>query len=267
MADATYEGRVYRETGPNGGQRLVVASGASIDIESGGEVDFEAGSALKIAGTAMSSSAAELNLLDGVAGLVQADLTKLAALDATAAELDIMDGVTATTGELNDNDLSAVGAIEKIKKLSISSTPSGSEEDTGWDLPANAVVLDVYVNVTTAEATGGTKTLDVGTNGSGSDDPDGFLDGLDVSSTGLKKGSAVATTNNQTYLGAAATHTRGELLTELLIAGQDTANQGDGAMIAGKDVASGGESITFTAGSGDWAEFRGDIYIHYIELA
>ena len=42
----------------------------------------------------VTSTAAELNLLDGVSGLVQADLTKLAAVDATAAELNIIDGGT-----------------------------------------------------------------------------------------------------------------------------------------------------------------------------
>jgi hypothetical protein len=42
----------------------------------------------------MSATATELNLLDGVAGLVQADLTKLAAVDSTAVELNLMDGGT-----------------------------------------------------------------------------------------------------------------------------------------------------------------------------
>jgi len=42
--------------------------------------------------TAVTSTAAELNLLDGVSGLVQADLTKLAAIDATATELNFIDG-------------------------------------------------------------------------------------------------------------------------------------------------------------------------------
>ena len=50
-----------------------------------------------IAGTAVTSTAAELNLLDGVSGLVQADLTKLAAVDSTAAELNIVDGGTSAT--------------------------------------------------------------------------------------------------------------------------------------------------------------------------
>ena len=38
-----------------------------------------------------------MNLLDGVSGLVQADFTKLAAVDATATELNIMDGGTSAS--------------------------------------------------------------------------------------------------------------------------------------------------------------------------
>ena len=60
----------------------------------------------------VTSNASELNLLDGVSGLVQADFTKLAAVDATAAELNIVDGDTSATSTtvadadrviLNDN--------------------------------------------------------------------------------------------------------------------------------------------------------------------
>jgi phage baseplate assembly protein gpV len=40
---------------------------------------------------AVTSTATELNLLDGVVGLVQADFTKLADVDATAAELNYSD--------------------------------------------------------------------------------------------------------------------------------------------------------------------------------
>ena len=43
----------------------------------------------------MSATATELNLLDGVSGLVQADFTKLAAIDATDSEIDtVADGTT-----------------------------------------------------------------------------------------------------------------------------------------------------------------------------
>jgi hypothetical protein len=54
-------------------------------------------SGLLLNGTAVTSTAAELNLLDGVSGLVQGDFTKLAALDATATELNLMDGGTSAT--------------------------------------------------------------------------------------------------------------------------------------------------------------------------
>ena len=51
---------------------------------------------LTLGSTAVTSTATELNLLDGVSGLVQADLTKLAAIDATAAEINLIDGGTST---------------------------------------------------------------------------------------------------------------------------------------------------------------------------
>ena len=45
--------------------------------------------------TTITATPAELNLLDGVSGLVQADLTKLAAIDTSAADLNN----SATTGK------------------------------------------------------------------------------------------------------------------------------------------------------------------------
>jgi hypothetical protein len=49
----------------------VIADGGKLTIESGGEVDIEAGGVLKIAGTQVTASAAQLNALppDGVLGL------------------------------------------------------------------------------------------------------------------------------------------------------------------------------------------------------
>jgi len=71
-------------------------SGSSIVVPASG---------LTIASTAVTSTAAELNLLDGVSGLVQADLTKLAAIDATATELNLIDGdATVGTTAVADGD-------------------------------------------------------------------------------------------------------------------------------------------------------------------
>lgn len=54
----------------------------------------------KVGGTAVSSTAAELNILDGVTSTT-AELNILDGVTATTAELNIMDGVTATTAEIN----------------------------------------------------------------------------------------------------------------------------------------------------------------------
>lgn len=50
----------------------------SLDIQSGGDLDIESGGALKFAGASITSSAAELNIVDGVTS--------------TAAELNLVDG-------------------------------------------------------------------------------------------------------------------------------------------------------------------------------
>ncbi len=52
---------------------------------------------LQLGGVLVTATAAELNLLDGVSGLVQADFTKLAAIDSTATELNIVDGDTSAS--------------------------------------------------------------------------------------------------------------------------------------------------------------------------
>jgi hypothetical protein len=79
----------------------LIANGATRIVIPDGQLVFGS--------TAVTSTAAELNLLDGVSGLAQADFTKLAAVDATAAEIDKLDGATVTTAEINiiDGDTSA----------------------------------------------------------------------------------------------------------------------------------------------------------------
>ena len=66
-ADATYGPKVYKT---DGGDREVVASGGSLDVESGGEIDIESGGSLKFSGTAITATAAKINMIpaDGVAG-------------------------------------------------------------------------------------------------------------------------------------------------------------------------------------------------------
>ena len=89
--------------------KKVLVSGSSIDV-----------AGITLGGTAISSTAAELNLLDGVSGLVKADLTKLAAVDATAAELNIMDGGTsATSTTIADADRVVVNDNGTMKQVAV----------------------------------------------------------------------------------------------------------------------------------------------------
>jgi microcystin-dependent protein len=57
----------------------------------------------QVSGTAVTSTAAELNILDGVTSTA-AELNLLDGVTATTAELNILDGVTATAAELNALD-------------------------------------------------------------------------------------------------------------------------------------------------------------------
>ena len=62
---------------------------------------------LSINGTAVTATAAELNILDGVTS--------------TTAELNILDGVTATTAELNYNDITTLGTSQASKVVTADS--------------------------------------------------------------------------------------------------------------------------------------------------
>ena len=73
----------------------------SLDVS--GDVDVDGTletDALSINGTAVTSTAAELNILDGVTSTA-AELNILDGVTSTATELNLLDGVTSTTAELN----------------------------------------------------------------------------------------------------------------------------------------------------------------------
>lgn len=79
--------------------------GTNIGASSAGTGNF---STLSIGGVAITSTAAELNILDGVTATT-AELNILDGVTATTAELNKLDGVTATTAELNYCDVTTKG--------------------------------------------------------------------------------------------------------------------------------------------------------------
>jgi hypothetical protein len=77
---------------------------------------------------AVTSTATELNLLDGVSGLVQADLTKLAAIDASAAEIDTLDALS--RGSIIYGNASAATAV--LTKGSANTVLTSDGTDISW---------------------------------------------------------------------------------------------------------------------------------------
>ena len=125
-------------------------SGSSIVVPDGG---------LTFGSTAITSTAAELNILDGVTSTT-AELNILDGVTSTTAELNVLDGITAVVGELNALDLgsTAVGtAIASkavildankdytgIRNLTISGdlTVSGDDITMGTNTAGNILVAD-----------------------------------------------------------------------------------------------------------------------------
>lgn len=156
-----------------------------------------------------------------------------------------------------------MGAQWRVKKIAIT-TKDGNEIDTGWDLPAKSIVYDVYVDVTTAEATGTTKTIDVGLLSSESGgDADGFLDGVVTSAIKVVGGSVTYTDGgSQNYISA---HTLGVLLYEGLLGADGAGTAGTinrRAHLASSVTA---KSVSYTVGSAA-TELVGNIYIVYLLL-
>ena len=81
----------------DGSSAGTIVNSKAVVYGSSGEVNA---TTLQIAGTSITSTAAELNILDGVTATAS-ELNILDGVTSTASELNILDGVTATTAELN----------------------------------------------------------------------------------------------------------------------------------------------------------------------
>jgi len=118
---------------------LVDGSIAGTIVNSKGVVYGAAGevnaTTLQIAGTSITSTAAELNILDGVTS--------------TAAEINLLDGVTATTAEINYLDVTTLGTTEASKAVTadangvITFDNGISEEYTAVTSSSNATTVNL----------------------------------------------------------------------------------------------------------------------------
>ena len=123
-------------------------SGSSVVIPDGG---------LTLGSTAVTSTAAELNILDGVTSTA-AELNILDGVTSTAAELNILDGVTSTASELNLVDGITAGTVSASKAVIVDSnkdltglrnltisgdlTVSGDDITMGTNTAGNLLIAD-----------------------------------------------------------------------------------------------------------------------------
>jgi hypothetical protein len=158
-----------------GNNPIIAAAGGDTNIgialtpKGTGEIVVGAGN-LNYGGTAITSTGAELNILDGVTSTT-AELNILDGVTSTTAELNILDGVTATAAEINYSDLATLGTTAASKVLTADANnftkitgAVANEEATltdastiSWDVVASPVAkVTLGANRTIAAPSGST---------------------------------------------------------------------------------------------------------------
>jgi|GEM_PF-4329692 len=151
--------------------RAVVPTGGSLDVESGGELDIESGGSLKLAGTAVSSTAAELNILDGVTS--------------TEAEIDKVDGIAASA------------YLQVCDGISFTEDGSGTSYTGTIEIPAGALLTSLQF-VSTVLWDGTSASLDIGDD----DDANGWFAAVNLKATDLLVGEVLDISNAENWGGA-----------------------------------------------------------------
>lgn len=152
-----------------------------------------------------------------------------------------------------------VGGTYRVAQIPFGAAELGGvETNTSFSFPANgALALGAWINVSDGES----GTIDVGTQGV-SNDPDGLLDGISVTSTGYVVPDATITTGlNGKYVSAT---TFGALTTKIQIGADDDGDSG--FIIARPTFITGGDPVSITS-SGDLNSCSGTLFISYIDLA
>jgi len=196
---------------------------------------------LMLGSTAITSTAAELNLLDGVSGLIKADFTKLAAVDASAAELNLLDAVA--RGSIIHGNASGASAL--LAKGNADTVLSSDGTDISYTAVSNAMLAGSIANSKLSNSTISGKAL--GTN----------LDALavDDSSIEYSAGSAfngsAASTIRIKEAGVTSDMLAGSVANAKLANSAVTITAGDGLKTGGS-VALGG-SVTLDIDASDFA--------------
>ena len=124
--------------------KLLTAGGATVDIVK---------DKLLIGGTAVTTTAAELNILDGVTS--------------TTAELNILDGVTSTAAELNYLDITTLGTSQASKAVTVDSSGDLLVPDSDKFKFGTGSDMQVYHDGTNSYIANSTGELKIATETSG----------------------------------------------------------------------------------------------------
>jgi len=131
----------------DGSSAGTIVNSAAVIYGPAGEVNA---TTLQIGGVSITSTPAEINLLDGVTATT-AELNILDGVTATATEINLLDGVTATTTELNyvDGVTSAIQTQLDAKAPTANPTFTGSFTSPGIDDngTSTAITIDSSENV------------------------------------------------------------------------------------------------------------------------
>jgi hypothetical protein len=134
-------------------------------------------------------------------------------------------------------------AVPKYRSVSLPIVAAATAQDTTLIIPDGAIILPgSFIKVTTLEATGGTKTVDIGISGG---DEDGFIDGLSVAAAG----SILPTLAD----GAA---TVGVL---------NSVDESAGDLVPEGYACTAATTICYTLGSDDFAELVAEVFIPVLE--
>ena len=137
---------------------LDTQSGTAITVPTGKVLTITDAGGISLAGTAITSTGAELNILDGVTSTT-AELNILDGVTSTAAELNILDGVTSSAAELNYTDVTTLGTVQTSKVVTADGSGIMNHADYGTVRP---YFKDIAETVNAIGSTGGgTQDIDL----------------------------------------------------------------------------------------------------------
>ena len=217
-----------------------------------------------INGTAIASTAAELNILDGVTSTA-AELNIMDGVTSTAAELNILDGVTSTTAELNIVD-GVTSTTAELNLLDVS-TASGASTSTflrgdgSWQAITGQghTIQNAGSNLASRTGLNFDGTYLIGTDDSGSNQTD-----VTLHST-LQGLASVTSTAAELNIMDGVTSTTAELnILDGVTSTASELNINDGATLTTDEInlldistAAGASTSTFLRGDGSWQTVTG----------